>query len=132
MQTLQAQGTAQMEPFSRLRRAIMKLKLILATVLCVGLAAAQETRGTILGRVLDPSGAPVAGAGVIVEKVDTGTQMRLTTNETGYYEANLLLPGNYRVSAEYTGFKRTVRSGVVLPLNARIEINLTLKLGAMT
>jgi hypothetical protein len=69
---------------------------------------------------------------VIVENVDTGTQMRLTTNETGYYEANLLLPGNYRVSAEYTGFKRTVRSGVVLSLNARIEINLTLELGAMT
>ena len=110
----------------------MKLKLILAAILCVGLAAAQETRGTILGRVLDPSGAPVAGASVIVENLDTGTQMRLTTNETGYYEANLLLPGNYRVSAEYTGFKRTVRSGVVLPLNARIEINLTLELGAMT
>jgi hypothetical protein len=44
----------------------MKLKLILAAILCVGLAAAKETRGTILGRVLDPSGAPVAGASVIV------------------------------------------------------------------
>jgi len=94
-------------------------------------AAAQETRGTIHGRVLDSSQAAVAGATVIVENVDTNTSTRLTTNQTGYYEASLLLPGNYRVTAEFTGFKKTVRSGIVLPLSGTLDIDLALEVGGV-
>ncbi|MBI4875214.1 MAG: carboxypeptidase regulatory-like domain-containing protein [Acidobacteria bacterium] len=98
---------------------------------CAPAVFGQETRGMIYGRVLDPSSAPVAGASVVVENADTNTATRLTTNQTGYYEANLLLPGDYRVSAEFTGFKRIVRGGITLPLSTRLEINLTLELGAL-
>ena len=52
---------------------------------------AQETRGTIHGRVLDPTGAAVPGVTVVVENVDMNTSTRLRTNQTGYYEATLLL-----------------------------------------
>src|SRR6266700_6391341 len=87
---------------------------ILWALLLAGACAAQETRGAIHGRVLDPSQAAVAGASVHVENTDTNTVTRLTTNSTGYYEASLLLLGNYRVSAESSGFKKTIRSGLVL------------------
>ena len=52
---------------------------------------AQETRSTIFGRVTDPQNAAVAGATVVVTNTDTNTSMTLSTNETGYYEANLLI-----------------------------------------
>jgi Carboxypeptidase regulatory-like domain len=50
----------------------------------------------------------VIGATVVITNTDTNSVMTLTTNDTGYYEANLLLPGNYRVVAEMPGFKKYV------------------------
>src|ERR1044072_3390210 len=77
-------------------------------------AHAQETRGTISGTVLDEQGTSVPGATVTVLNVDTNVSNTLTTNTSGYYEPSLLLPGNYRVTAELQGFKTAVRSGLIL------------------
>ena len=78
--------------------------------------SAQETRSVIFGRVLDPQASAVVGATVTVTNTDTNTSTTLTTNETGYYEANLLLPGAYHVSGEMPGFRKSIRSGVILPV----------------
>jgi carboxypeptidase family protein/TonB-dependent receptor-like protein len=90
---------------------------------------AQDTRSTIFGRVLDPQSAAVAGAGIVVTNMDTNAITRLRSNETGYYEASLLLPGNYQVSAEIQGFKKTLRSGIILSISSRVEIDLVLAVG---
>ena len=104
--------------------------LTLAAVLGISTGSAQETRSTIFGRVTDPQNAGVVNASVIVTNVNTNTPMTLRTNDTGYYEADLLLPGSYRISVAAAGFKKSVRSGIVLPLSARVEVNVTLQLGA--
>jgi hypothetical protein len=93
------------------------------------IARAQETRGTIFGRVLDAQNFAVVNAAVIVTNVDTNAVMRLRTNETGYYEASLLVAGKYRITAEMAGFKKTVRSGIALSIGARVEIDLQLAVG---
>ena len=98
--------------------------------LCLS-AYAQEARGSIQGRVTDPTGAIVPGATVTVTNTATNTSRRLTTNDTGYYEANLLEPSSYTVSVEAQGFKRTVRSGLTLNVSARIEIDVALELGGV-
>jgi hypothetical protein len=41
---------------------------------------------------------------------------------------SLLLPGNYRVTVEASGFKKTIRSGVRLPLGTRVEVSVQLEL----
>ncbi|MBI3683432.1 MAG: carboxypeptidase regulatory-like domain-containing protein, partial [Acidobacteria bacterium] len=82
----------------------------------------------IFGRVLDPQGSPAAGARVTVTNVDTNTSTPLTSNETGYYEANLLLPGGYQVTVEATGFRTSIRRGIVAPVASRVEINMHLEL----
>jgi len=102
--------------------------------LCLALLSAlvangQETRSTIFGRVLDAQNAAVVSAEIVVTNVDTNATMRLKSNETGYYEANLLLPGNYQVSGELQGFKKTVRSGIQLSISSRVEINIQLSIG---
>src|SRR6476620_928179 len=95
-------------------------RIVIALIsLWLAALSAQETRSVILGRVVDPQNSAVAGATVVVTNTDTNTVMTLTTNDTGYYEANLLLPGNYRVLAEMSGFKKSIRSGIVLQLSAR-------------
>lgn len=105
------------------------LRVVAAAAACAAIAAAQDSRGMIFGRVLDSSSAAVAGASVSVVNTDTNVAQQLTTNETGYYEAGLLLPGNYRVSAGHTGFKQTVRDGITLLTSGRVEVNVTLELG---
>jgi hypothetical protein len=96
------------------------------------LAGAQETRSAIFGRVLDSQSAAVPDAGVTVVNVDTNTTVRVKTNETGYYEANLLLPGSYTVTVEVAGFKTVVRKGIVLPIATRSEVDLSLAVGAIS
>jgi hypothetical protein len=96
------------------------------------MAFAQETHGYIGGRVADPSAVPIAGCPVTVTNVDTNASTRVTTNASGYYEANLLPPGNYEVAAKAEGFKQAVRKGIVLVVGARVEIDLKLELGAVS
>ena len=93
---------------------------------------AQETRSVLFGRVLDPNGGSIAGVGVVIRNNDTGVAMTLKTNDTGYYEGNLLMPGPYTVTAQATGFKKLVRSGVVLPVSFRLEVDLKLEIGGVT
>jgi hypothetical protein len=99
---------------------------------CAVLALAQDTRGKISGIVTDPQAAAVAGAAVMVTNTGTGMVTRLTTNATGYYEAPLLLPGQYSVGVEMSGFKRTVRSGLTLALRDELRIDIQLEVGGVT
>jgi hypothetical protein len=93
---------------------------------------AQETRSMIFGRMVDPQSSAVAGGVVNVTNTGTNVTIPLKTNETGYYEANLLLPGNYEVTAEAPGFKKWVRSGITLSVSSRVQINIPLEVGAIT
>ncbi|WP_031499123.1 TonB-dependent receptor [Bryobacter aggregatus] len=90
---------------------------------------AQETRGTIVGRVTDASAATVAGAQVTVIHREMGTKQALKTNGEGIYQAALLLPGFYRIEVEAPGFKRFVRDNVEVRINDRIEVNGSLEVG---
>ena len=72
----------------RCTRTCLSLLFLLALAL-----PGQETRSSIFGRVVDPSGAPVVAAAVTVTNTETNTIAQLKTNDTGYYEAALLLPG---------------------------------------
>lgn len=60
------------------------LRLIFVVLLAFS-AYAQEFRGTILGRVIDPSGSPTAGTVVEAVNVDTGVKIGSVTNESGNY-----------------------------------------------
>jgi len=95
-------------------------------------AFAQETRGTITGHVLDQQGGAMPGVSVTITNVDTNVSATLTTNSTGYYQAPLLLPGNYRVAAELQGFKTSVRSGVTLSVAQQITVDMALAVGAVS
>ena len=90
---------------------------------------AQETRGTIVGRVSDPTGAVVAGAGIRATNIATGVSALAQSNNSGNYTLPYLLPGTYTIHAEMAGFKKLVREGIELRVNDTVEVNLELSLG---
>ncbi len=101
--------------------------ICMAAVFAAAMLPAQETRGMIYGRVLDQQSAAVPGAAVTVTNTDTNVAMRRKANETGHYEANLLLPGNCSVTVDVDGFRKYLRDGIVLPVSTRLEINADLQ-----
>jgi hypothetical protein len=106
--------------------------IVAATVLVAGQAAAQETRGTIQGTVKDPQGGVVAAAIVVVTNADTNVPVSAKTDTVGVFRVPLLLPGNYSVSVEASGFKKAVRTGIVLQLSDVRDVEITLAVGAVT
>src|SRR5260370_422644 len=104
----------------------------LSLMVSVAVVSAQETHGYIGGRVADPAAVPIAGCPVTVLNVETGAATHVSTNASGYYEANLLLPGKYEVRAQADGFKQAVRKGIDLVVGARVQIDLQLELGAVS
>jgi hypothetical protein len=100
------------------------------SLLFVSAMHAQEFRGTMLGRVLDPSQAMVVGATVVVTNTATNTSVTVQTGSDGSYVVPFLIPGPYRLTAEAAGFKRTVREGVEVRVQDRLMIDLTLEVGA--
>src|SRR5919198_2182643 len=109
---------------------------LIAFVFILSLAAtpveAQETRGSILGRITDPNGALVPGATVTVTNEATNTAVTTRSNEDGNYNVPFLLPGRYTVVVEVTGFKKALQNGVVVQVQDRITLNFALEVGAMT
>ena len=113
----------------------MRIPLAVAVVAVVVSAAtvvtAQESRGTIIGRVTDPSGAVVAGAKVQVTHGDTNTSMSSVTNAEGNYEVPYLISGRYRVTVELQGFKTSVREEIEVRVADRITLDFKLEVGAV-
>ncbi|MBI3207449.1 MAG: carboxypeptidase regulatory-like domain-containing protein [Candidatus Solibacter usitatus] len=91
--------------------------------------AAQETRGAIVGHVLDATGSAIAGAQVRATNTQTGVTVAARSNESGNYALPYLMTGTYTLQGEAAGFKKSVREGIELRINDRVEVNLQLQIG---
>jgi Carboxypeptidase regulatory-like domain len=90
--------------------------------------AAAPTAGQILGRVVDPVGAPIPGATIVVQVA--GQRRTVVTDADGRYSVSNLPPGPMVVTSELTGFKKTQRS-LVYDQRPR-QIDFQLALGTMS
>ena len=91
------------------RRKRVTLLTALVVVLCalhVPCALAQVSKGSISGTLLDPQKAVVAGADVTVTNTETNEQFAANTDSAGFFQANLLPVGTYRVEISKPGFKK--------------------------
>src|SRR5262249_188610 len=64
-------------------------------------------RSALEGVVKDTSGNPVAGAGLIAERITNGKATPGYTDVQGRFSITNLAPGNYRVRLEREGFRST-------------------------
>jgi len=92
----------------------------------------QAINGTIEGTVKDASGAVLPGVTVTVTNTDTGTQRVVVTNENGVFRAPLLPLGQFKVSAELSGFSKYEQSGIGLVAGQTVVLNIALKVGGLT
>ena len=103
--------------------------LVLATTL---VAHAQVSTGTILGSVVDPSGALVPGATVMVTNLATNISHSTATNSSGLFTVPNLAAGNYRVDVSAQGFTSETANDVTLDVGEEQAVNFQLKVGTTT
>ncbi len=101
-----------------------------AALFATSTSLAQSAR--ITGRVTDASGAVVPGTSIIATNVATAADRRVITSEDGNYTIPLLIPGEYRVIVEHPGFKPVTRSGVILDVDQRAELDFALEVGGLS
>ena len=95
-------------------------------------APASPVRGWYFGHITDATSSAVARAAVVVRNTDTNVSTSVLTNDSGYYDAPLLVAGRYQVTVEAPGFKKAERPGFDLPVGARLEVNLKLEVGSVS
>lgn len=111
----------------------MRLRLCLLFLLFSALAAfAQSDRGTITGAISDPAGAVVAGAMIEAKNVATGAVYPTASSGTGNYTIAQLPAGSYELSVVVPGFKKFIRTGLVVEVAGTLRIDATLEVGSAT
>jgi hypothetical protein len=104
--------------------------LLLALFSCA--ATAQTITASITGTVSDASGARVPNATITATNVGTNLTYTATTSESGLFNLVFLPVGQYTVSSEIQGFKKTVLGPFQLEVNQVARVDLTLEVGETT
>ena len=109
----------------------MRIRVSLLFLCLAAALQAQTSSGTIEGTVQDSSGAMVVGAQVRLIGAETGEVVReISTGAEGAFAAPLIRPMTYVVEVSAAGFKKLVRSGIVLRVDDVLNLRLSLELGA--
>jgi Carboxypeptidase regulatory-like domain/TonB dependent receptor len=110
-----------------IQRTLLVTTLFLCTL--AGVVRAQDARGTIVGRVTDPSGAVLAAVEVHATNTATGVVVSARTNESGNYNLPYLVPGFYNLTSEISGFKKFVRDNIQVRVGDTVELNIQMAVG---
>ena len=117
-------------------KIIKQMKQIgsLAAIVLVLAAAmfAQSNTGTITGQVQDVNGAIVPNATVTVTNLGTSETRTVQTNDEGFYSAESLSTGLYKVTAGATGFQEGGVTDVRLAVGDRQRVDVSLSVGAVS
>src|SRR5215475_2865238 len=93
------------------------------------LSFGQFETAAVLGTVSDSRGSALPQARVILEAIQTGTTQTTTTDASGDYQFLEVRVGEYRVTAEAGGFKKTATQAFRVEVGARSRVNTTLEVG---
>lgn len=93
---------------------------------------AQEATGRIVGTVTDENGAVIQAATVTVTNIDTKIKREATTDSDGKFEVLSLAIGNYEVTAEHSGFKKSISEVARLQINQSLRFDIKMSAGAPT
>jgi hypothetical protein len=110
---------------------IAKAMVVLIVLLLTSMLAwSQESTGSLVGKVTDPSGAVVPGVNITITNNTTHRALTTTTGADGTYRAQDLEPGRYSVTFEMSGFAKHVAPDVLVLLGRTLKVDAQLSLGS--
>ncbi len=85
-----------------------------------------QIAGELKGRVIDTSGATIAGAHVTLTQIATGVKQEAVTTSDGIYDFPQLVSGAYALDVDSAGFAHYKRAGVTIATGQTIGLDLPL------
>jgi hypothetical protein len=89
----------------------------------------QTTFGSIVGNITDTTGAAVPATPVVLTNLGTAEKRTESTNADGLYQFVNVLPGQYSIEVKKEGFKRVLRSPIVVQTQTTSKIDVALEIG---
>ena len=109
----------------------MLLTLFTAGFLCTN-AGAQVRFGSVVGTVVDPTGATVSGARVKLINLGTNETRTMQSSSAGTYSFPNLIAGFYRVEVQTQGFKQFIQDNVEVQVDVATRVDAKLQVGNVT
>src|SRR6476661_7496007 len=103
-----------------MRRILLFIGLLIATG-----AGAQTNTAQVTGVVKDPTAAVLPGVRILATHLDTGFQSEQITDSDGTFLLTSLPIGNYNITAEFPGFKKS-NAELTLLTGQSARLNLSL------
>src|SRR5262245_22210182 len=119
------------DAMSRVLAGPSRFLLPAALLLAAATAFAQRTTGSIVGTVLDESGAVLSGVSVSIKGPNIVGEQSSTTNERGFYRFPALPPGTYTLTFTMAGFTTLHHQNVRVQVGQIADENASLKLSQM-
>src|SRR5689334_23134618 len=90
------------------RHMSVRILRILAIMLLLGTVAAwcQSSNGSVRGTVEDQTKAVIPAVPVVLTNTATGVELKTVSNEAGIFVIPAVLPGAYKISADFSGMAR--------------------------
>lgn len=128
--------TAQQDIFGRGPNALARILLIVGAFLfCLFVGSnlrAQVVSSSILGTVVDPTGAAIPNAHVTLTNIGTKATRTTTTGATGIFRFPELLSGTYSVAVSANGFKGSTTTDIKLEASSTRNLGkIALQVGAV-
>ena len=116
---------------------MIRLRFVFLFALCAAVCSSvrlhgQAVYGSIVGTVLDSSGAAVANAKVTIRNMDRDTANETTTNDSGNYAQRYLIVGKYQIRVEAPGFQAAVENGVPVSVDSEAKVDIKLQVGELS
>src|SRR5882762_12033903 len=111
-----------------IRKLLGAVTLVLLTC---ALAFAQQTTGSVAGRVVDQQGAAIPGATVTAKSGSTGFTRTETSDSEGLYRLAALPVGLYDVTAELPGFTTVSKKDIEVNVAQTQSVDFPLKVAAL-
>ncbi len=111
------------------RRLSQVIGLGIVVLACLVSIQAQVTTGKVRGIVQDPTGAVIAGAKVTITNKNTNVSATSQSSGQGEYQFNDLLPGEYILTVETSGFKKLTINDVRVELNQTTDVTAQAQIG---
>jgi outer membrane receptor protein involved in Fe transport len=91
---------------------------------------AQAIYGSITGTVADATGAVIPGATITITDVAKGTTVTATSNASGEFTVEHLIPDSYNVKVTATGFKGYETNGLPVSADTTRKVEAVMQTGA--
>ena len=117
-----------------MRTPLARFMILLPTLFVLTLASFAQfsQRGSIGGVVTEASGAVVTRASVTLLDLGRNQTSTASTDANGNYYFSQLPPGDYQVSVELTGFKKSVSAHLPVTPQSEVRCDIQLQLASVS